>query len=253
MMNKKKSSAYHLLRYVVLGIIVVLSLLSMNFTRAAINKTHAVTGKSPAVVNKPRTAANTSHTTVIKHKPATSKDTTSPGVVVLGYNPTSKQSTTLKDTSGITPGYIGPKGIPAGTPIYFLDDQYVGVAPNIPSAEIESISVFKGPEAEKEYGPSGKNGVIKIYSKLYKATGKPAGDYFPLFTKDPHNKQSPKKFLWVIDGKKQETEPDYLKRGDVASMSVFKDDAATTALYDKDKQADYIVVIQTKKAADASK
>lgn len=202
MMNKKRSSRYHLLRYVVLGAIMGIAVLSLNFTRAIARAEKPA--KKLVVVTLPEDTAKPAVAPVPSAPvpppppppPAPVKGQAAPGVPPVPAAPPApripgeavpavppvppvpaapaapaapgKDVITMSSESG-----IHLRGSQAAPPLYFVDGANMGhQAPEwLRPEEIESISVFKGEHAV-EYGEDGKNGVIFIYTKGYNGSTK---------------------------------------------------------------------------------
>lgn len=198
MMNKKRSSRYHLLRYVVLGAVMGIAVLSLNFTKA-IAKTEksvkyiagitfskdtvkpAAVPAPPAPVPPPPPPAPPAP---VKGKgtpavPAVPAAPAVPGTAVPAVPAVPAAPTVF--TAVTAPGVPDPEVIelaaesimlkkpsPEHKPLVFLDG--VNMGHNMPEGlageDIQSISVFKGEHAAV-YGEDGKDGVIFIYTKGY--------------------------------------------------------------------------------------
>ncbi|PSL29815.1 M56 family metallopeptidase [Chitinophaga ginsengisoli] len=193
MMNKKRSSRYHLLRYVVLGAVMGIAVLSLNFTRAiagtekvakniaaiAFSKDTTAPAVAPVPPPPPPPAPVKGKRTPppppppVPAAPAAPAGTPAPVATPLPPAPPApgapvapvapnKDVVTLSSESGII--LRGGQGTAA--PLYFVDDVNVGhrVPDGLQPAEISSINVYKGEHAT-QYGEDGKNGVIFIYTK----------------------------------------------------------------------------------------
>jgi hypothetical protein len=191
MMNKKRSSRFHLLRYIVLGAIMGIAVLSLNFTRAiagtekiakniaAITFSKDTTKPAAAPVPPPPpppppTPVKGKRTPPPPPPPVPAAPAAAPAPVTTPLPPAppvpaapaapDKDVVTLSSESGI----FLRGGQNTAPPLYFIDDVNMGhQAPDgLRPEEIESISVFKGEHA-MQYGEDGKNGVIFIYTKGY--------------------------------------------------------------------------------------
>ncbi|SDH63142.1 M56 family metallopeptidase [Chitinophaga filiformis] len=191
MMNKKRSSRYHLLRYVVLGAIMGVAVLSLNFTKA-IARTEKVAKNIAAITF----SKDTTKPTVAPVAPVPPPPPPPPPAPVKGKKmppppppvPAVPAGTAVPAAPPV-PAVPAVPGVPAAPdehivepakqgitlrsqmtapPLYFVDGVNMGhQAPaDLRPEEIESISVFKGEHAV-QYGEDGKNGVIFIYTKGY--------------------------------------------------------------------------------------
>lgn len=191
MMNKKRSSRYHLLRYVVLGAIMGIAVLSLNFTKA-IARTERVAKNiaaitfskdttKPAVAPVPPVPPPPPPAPVKGKKtppppppvpaaPAGAAVPAAPAVPAVPAAPpvpavpaAPSEGVTMSSETGIT-----LRGSQTAPPLYFVDGINMGhqSPEGLRPEEIESISVFKGEHA-MQYGEDGKNGVIFIYTKGY--------------------------------------------------------------------------------------
>ncbi|MFV0267038.1 MAG: TonB-dependent receptor plug domain-containing protein, partial [Draconibacterium sp.] len=147
---------------------------------------------------------------------------------------------------------ITTKGnLKTGDPLYFIDGKRVTDTNKLDTDDIESISVLKGASATALYGSEiGKNGVILITTKSgAKSIGKqnakdsePAVSIVPVKAQESFNGKSP---LVILDGKEYKGEMnDIISPGDISSISVLKDEAATELYGDAAK--DGVIIIQTK-------
>lgn len=206
MMNKKRSSRYHLLRYVVLGAVMGIAVLSLNFSRA---------------IAKAETSA---HKLVNAFQEDTSKVKVPPPAAPLPPPPPPPPAPPVKGkgkgvkvpppppvppvpaapavapvpAAAAVPAPVGeelrlsvaenadaapadkPKIVLRGgangqaKPLYVIDDAVIGT--NLPEGminpeDISAINVLKGESATTIYGDAGKNGVVKIYTKGYNDGG----------------------------------------------------------------------------------
>ncbi|SHN77900.1 M56 family metallopeptidase [Chitinophaga sp. CF418] len=196
MMNKKRSSRYHLLRYVVLGAIMGIAVLSLNFTRA-IARTEMVAKNIAAITfskdtTKPAVAPAPVPPPPPPPPPAPVKGKAAPAVPPIPAAPAAPRipGEAVPVVPPVPPVPVAPaapvapgndvitltsesgislrRGQLTAPPLYFVDGVNVGhrSPEGLRPEEIESISVFKGEHAA-EYGEDGKNGVIFIYTKEY--------------------------------------------------------------------------------------
>lgn len=199
MMNKKRSSRYHLLRYVVLGAIMGVAVLSLNFTKA-IARTEKVAKNIAAITfskdtTKPAVAPvppvppppPPAPPAPVKGKkmppppppvpavPAGTAVPPVPPVPAVPAAPAAPAAPVAPDEHIAEPAKQGItlRSQMTAPPLYFVDGVNMGhQAPaDLRPEEIESISVFKGEHAV-QYGEDGKNGVIFIYTKGYNSDTK---------------------------------------------------------------------------------
>jgi TonB-dependent SusC/RagA subfamily outer membrane receptor len=235
MMNKKESSHYHLLRYLVLGGIVGITLLSLNVSRA--NNTHNISLTKDTVPKPPPPPPTPPPAPVPpppppappapevkqvkfpkpKHAPdAPKKDVENLEIV---DHPAEKGLTYRRNA-------VNADGTPVqGTPLYVLDGLSLGQnAPDIKAENIERISVLKDGAATQAYGEDGKNGVISIDTKAYSAKQKAEGNKIVVLS--DVKKEKGLAPLYYIDGKLA-TDLDKISPNDIESINVQKGDAAT--------------------------
>lgn len=201
MMNKKRSSRYHLLRYVVLGAVMGIAVLSLNFSRAiakAETSAHKlvnafqedtskvkvppppaplppppppppappVKGKGAKVPPPPPPAPPVPAAPAVAPAPAAAAAPTPAGEeLTLSVAENADAAATDKPKIVIRGGANGQ-----AKPLYLIDDAVIGT--NLPEGminpeDISSIHVLKGESATTIYGDAGKNGVVKIYTKGY--------------------------------------------------------------------------------------
>ena len=258
MMNKKESSHYHLLRYLVFGGIVGIVLLSLNVTRA--NNMHNIVAKlhfttdtvpppppppPPAPPVPPPPPPAVKQVKFAKPKPATApkpvpapkvEQVTQPQALLkaLPASPSGGKEILFEAVETVeNPSVIGltfrknavnPDGTPAdGSPMYIVDGVSKGRnSPDIKAEDIASISVVKD-DASKEYGEDAKNGIIIITSKEHAA--KENGEINRIVVKDPKNAKGATP-LYIVDGKRT-TNLEKLSPDDIESINVLKGESAT--------------------------
>ncbi|RIJ49519.1 hypothetical protein D1614_08250 [Maribellus luteus] len=141
------------------------------------------------------------------------------------------------------------ENLKTGDPLYFIDGKRVTDTNKLDTDDIESISVLKGASATALYGSEiGKNGVIFITTKsAAKSAGKqnakdsePAVSIVPVKAQESFDGKSP---LVILDGKEYKGEMNDISPGDISSISVLKDEAATELYGDAAK--DGVIIIQT--------
>lgn len=262
MMNKKKSSQYHLFRYLVLGGVVGIVLLSLNVSRANTRhsiavKLHLATDTLPkppappvAPVPPPPPPPPAKGVKSVPPAPpvppakvapvaapapaAAPAPVASPQKIII-TEPTAGKLEIVDDPAqkGLTfrRNAVNADGTPvSGSPVYIVDGVSFGhSAPNIKAEDIERISVLKDADAARVYGEDAKDGVILIQSKASTNKQKAEGshiivtaDTLKFVEKGPKNGKAP---LYYIDGKPA-TNIDKLSPNDIESVSVFKGDAA---------------------------
>ena len=129
-------------------------------------------------------------------------------------------------------------------PLYILDGKPISAkkAQQLKQEEIASINVIKGENAIKTYGKQAKNGVVVIISKKesQKIDLNKQQDNFKIRT--PQDQQP----LYVIDGEIVDEEVfNKLKDGDIQTINVLKDKAATDLYSEKAKHG--VIVVRTKR------
>ncbi|TWW00882.1 M56 family metallopeptidase [Chitinophaga pinensis] len=200
MMNKKRSSRYHLLRYVVLGAVMGIAVLSLNFSRAIAkaetsarvlaNAFQEDTSKvkvpppaaplppppppppAPPVKGKGKGVKVPPPPPPVPPVPAAAAAVPAPAAAPA---PAAKEELRLSvaenpDAPAAEKTSIVLRGDAQAKPLYVLDEMVIGT--NLPEGminpeDISAIHVLKGESATAIYGDAGKNGVVKIYSKGY--------------------------------------------------------------------------------------
>lgn len=184
MMNKKSSAKYNLLRYLVLGCVVVIALLSLNFSRAAFNahRDAAVNDTvppppaplSPEIPVPPPPPEKEGLTAVavppappapiITSMPAAPPPPPAPVKRKVAPPPPPKPPKPVMDT---LPAPTITVDDPRKPPLYVVDGVKRGLArpADIKADDIQSINVWKGEHAIQRYGSEGTNGVVEIYTK----------------------------------------------------------------------------------------
>jgi TonB-dependent SusC/RagA subfamily outer membrane receptor len=261
MMNKKKSSQYHLLRYFVLGTIVAVALLSLNISRAG-NKNNGPVKDTLGL--KKDTAVFTIKVDTLT--PSSGKNKVPPPPPpkppVAPPPPPAPPVAFPKPAVPPPPPPAPPKlpapvvtvdGAPgAGTPVYYIDGVSIGQnSPNVKSEDIASITVLKNADVAT-YGEGSQNGVIFIKTKV---DARPAININ--YNNNSNSNDSNKirvmvkdskmtKPLYIVDGKKiSNDEMTKISPDKIESISVLKDDAAIS-VYGKDG-ANGVIVVTTKK------
>ncbi|SEW22653.1 TonB-dependent outer membrane receptor, SusC/RagA subfamily, signature region [Chitinophaga sp. YR573] len=297
MMNKKKSSQYHLLRYLVLGSLVGIALLSLNISRAG-NKSKSTTdttGVNPTdelvltadtitVLSRDTLKKDTvyfmsakssvRHSVIFSDRLANA-DTTHPSSKKKGKNvvppvppvppppppapvpsvppvapvpppppaPGVRTITIVPDPAGtpspqpetITVTGYRTAAISAspgpGTPVYYVNGVSVGYNnPGIKSEDIRTVTVLNGPDAAP-YGEEGKHGMVFIDTKESMTNNQVRKINVGTNSVIVPNGNP----LYVVDGKiiSDNKELKKYSANEIESMSVLKDDAATSK-YGKD-------------------
>jgi len=179
MMNQKRSAKYNLLRYLVLGCVVVTALLSLNFSRAAFygKQITIVTDTVPAPPPPQQVVAPVPPQQPVKGKPVAPPVPVAPGDVPVPPPPP------VPVAPGEKPVPPPPPPPPskvvmvnvlsadqANPPLYFVDGVNKGHAKpaDLKQEDIESMYVWKDEEAIQRYGESGRNGVVQFFTKSYK-------------------------------------------------------------------------------------
>ncbi|MBW8683099.1 M56 family metallopeptidase [Chitinophaga rhizophila] len=197
MMNKKRSSRYQLVRYAVLGAIIGIAVLSLNFTRAAVKAETSArhitalvlpydTVKPAPVIftapppPPPAPPAPAPAARQMKGKPVPPPPPPQPIVEEIRMEPV----TTPMPASalGALVEDMEERPLPGGgvairkanpevkmRPVFYVDDVHYGLeAPaNLNTNDISSVNVLKGETAVKLYGSEAKDGAVLIYTKAY--------------------------------------------------------------------------------------
>ncbi|HEU4555932.1 MAG TPA: TonB-dependent receptor plug domain-containing protein [Chitinophaga sp.] len=171
MMNSKRSAKYNMLRYVVLGSIVAIALLSLNYSRAAF--------KQKQTANVKNTMAADTIATPAPPPPPPAPEAT--GKIPPPPPPPSPSSKSMPAPAPVPPP--PPPPVPDTVPapkislknfkgILFIDGVRTenSALERLDKGDIESVNVWKGDEAVKRYGKDGKNGVLFITTKKGKQT-----------------------------------------------------------------------------------
>lgn len=203
MMNKKRSSRYHLLRYVVLGAVMGIAVLSLNFSRAIakaetsanklVNAFQEDTSKvkvpppaaplppppppppAPPVKGKGKGEKVPPPPPPVPPVPAAPAVAPVPAAAAAPA-PAGKELRLSVAENADAAATDKPKIVLRGgangqaKPLYVIDDAVIGS--NLPEGminpeDISSIYVLKDESATTIYGDAGKNGVVKIYTKGY--------------------------------------------------------------------------------------
>lgn len=186
MMNQKRSAKYNVLRYLVLGCVVAVALLSLNFSRAAFNGSRfiivtdtvpplppVVAPAAPAVPGMPVMEAPVPPPTPAAPgdavmppppppPPVPTGEMRAPSLPPVPPVPPAPKRTLSKDTS--TPPVIT---LTSSSPLYIVDGvkRGHGMPRNVKEENIASMHVWKGEDAIKRYGEDGRFGVVEIITK----------------------------------------------------------------------------------------
>ncbi|MGF6927778.1 TonB-dependent SusC/RagA subfamily outer membrane receptor [Chitinophaga sp. W2I13] len=255
MMNSKKSSRYQMARYLVLGLLVGGTVLSLNYTKApSVNPLALVIVKDtvppspPAPPLPPPPPAPPKIKVAKPTPPAKVKEVPAPEVKLSG-------SMTLR---GIDP---------ANAPLYIIDGKVAESIEGIDPNRIEAINVLKDGSATSLYGTRGKNGVILVTMKGTETVkGKGSDDKLSEVTVEGYgekkggrplegkviglgsNNAFPADALIVVDGKKvTHEEAAAIPPGVIQSVDVVK---GGKAVYKGTPQPGGIIYINTKANAD---
>lgn len=193
MMNKEKSSRLHLSRYALLGCVVCVAVLSLNFTKAGNAAVDNVVKEVRIALDMPVAKPDTVPAAPKKDYIVTESRVASTGKVIRRDSVAIVSGQSLKGTvTGIRISsdsfrtvndskipkevmLIGPRGYdPANQPLFIVDGEpaehgsnaLTGINPN----DIESISVLKDASAAAIYGLAAKNGVVIVTTKKGKKT-----------------------------------------------------------------------------------
>jgi len=181
MMNQKRSAKYNLLRYLVLGCVVVTALLSLNFSRAAFygKQITIVADTVPPPPPPPSVVAPVPPQKPVKGKPVAPPVPVAPGDVPVPPPPPPPVPVAPGEKPVPPPPPPPPSKVvmvdvlsadQANPPLYFVDGVNKGHAKpaDLKQEDIESMYVWKDEEAIQRYGENGRNGVIQLFTKGYK-------------------------------------------------------------------------------------
>lgn len=193
MMNQKRSAKYNLLRYLVLGCVVAIALLSLNFSRAAFNGKRitvmADTVPSPTPTVAPVAPAAPGEP--LKEVPAVPPVPATPGELPAPAPPPPPPAPVKLSEKPLPPVPPAPPAKPAAAkhireisvyvdtvphldpsikPIYFVDGVKRGntMPADLDKDDIESMHVWKSVDAVQRFGPEAKDGAIEIFTKKKK-------------------------------------------------------------------------------------
>ncbi len=158
-------------------------------------------------------------------KNAVKADAAQEKIIVIGHGSMDKDSI-KSDISNKNITIISYKGdnTDGNNPLVILDGkEYIGNLENLNPETIESISVLKDKESISRYGEKGKNGVIVVTSKNTDAT----------------------KPLIILDGKEYLKDINEINPESIESISVLKDEKATSQYGEKGKNG--VILITSKK------
>jgi bla regulator protein blaR1 len=178
MMNQKRSAKYNLLRYLVLGCVVVIALLSLNFSRAAFHGKQ-ITIVADTVPAPPPPPVPLAPVAPEKKVPLAPPVPEAPGKVPVpapppppvpappGEKPVPPTPPTPPSKKVVLDLHAAD---PANPPLYFVDGVNQGNTKplELKEEDIEAIYVWKDEKAIQRYGENGRNGVIQIFTKAYK-------------------------------------------------------------------------------------
>jgi hypothetical protein len=202
MMNKKKSSRYHLVRYVVLGTVIGIALISLNFTRAENKPAFMTDTFSDTRISSQQVSDGQQRQHVVSLQHSLRTDTTFPAPPAPPVPP-APPAPPVPPVSPATPGLPPMPAAPlppsppteplsgnvsgitvtssssggaltikrSGSdiaPLIVLNNGIIGhIMPAIDPVDIASINILKGESAISEYGDAAKGGVIKIITKEF--------------------------------------------------------------------------------------
>lgn len=232
MMNSKKSSRYQMARYLVLGLLVGGTVLSLNYTKApSVNPFISVKDTVPPPPPPP--ALPPAPPKVKEAKPTPPPPPPPPRV---------------KEVPAPPPPQKGPsltlRGIdPSKAPLYIIDGKAAESIEGIDPNSIEAIDVLKDKSATALYGDRGKNGVIRVTLKKPGVTVVPIKASGVLVRGNSFS--ASEGVLLVVDGKEMtKEEVDAIPSSDIKSVNVYKGSKST--LYKGKPQPNGVVVISTK-------
>ncbi|SEW54873.1 M56 family metallopeptidase [Chitinophaga arvensicola] len=261
MMNSKKSSRYQVARYLVLGLLVGGTVLSLNYTKATsvipfANVKDTVpppppsapkTPPPPPKAPKPPKDAKLAPPTVVKDV------VLPPPVIVKDPVPRGNALTLRVDD-------------PSKAPLYVVDGKVVPSIESISPNGIESINVLKDQSAVAIYGERGRNGVIQVTTKKGAITVvpvqlsdlgsdtankitislKPQGQVIGYGGNNNGKGQGiPAGVLVVVDGKETSREAaNAIPPGEIKTVNVLKGGSAT--MFKGKPQPNGVILITTK-------
>jgi hypothetical protein len=245
MMNKKRSSHFHVLRYLFLLPVIVLGALMVTSSQGQSTRTENKMQESTHVKHRKDTSITFSVKKVATHSPG--NDTISsfaPSVAPAHFN--------VPDSA---------------KPLIIINNKVMKnrsaigkVSPN----EIDSVVVIKDhiPLLIEQYGQNAKNGIIKIYTKKYKISptsvqskskgGKDKAPDLLVFTPRNNNDTAIDKPLYIVDGQLVESDDfEKLNPKNIYSISVLKGEQAGKFYGAKGKSG--VILIVTKANAGTSR
>lgn len=252
-MNSKKSSRYQMARYLVLGLMVGGTVLSLNYTKAPSVHPFANVIVKDTVPPPPPAPP--------KAPPPPKVEQVTKGVPKPPPPPKVEQvkKTPLKVTKDtVAPGQKGNvltlRGVdPDKAPLYIVDGSPVESIEGIAPDGIESISVLKNKSATAIYGSRGKNGVILVTTKkngerLTAPVRDTAGTIRVIGYRTDNNNSAqslPAGALLVVDGKEvSREEASSISASSIKSVNVYKGSKAT--IYKGKTHPEGVVMITTK-------
>lgn len=238
MMNKKHSSRYHLLRYVVSGMIVGGIVLSLNYSKAGV-----------AFGNIPAVGADTIPGVIMPPSPP-------PPPAPAPAPPPPPAPPAPKAPSAMGIGMKLKKGTPR--PMIIIDgkEQPYEMMEKMNPDEIQSVSVFKDTDEMRKQYKDAKNGVVIIVTKKAAAQIE-AQKTKPTITLRRNNvlgqDNSLDSVLFIIDGvKASKTEIDRMDHSTIESMNVLKGESATSLYGSGGKHGVILVTTKVNKNKDTT-
>lgn len=250
MMNSKKSSRYQMARYLVLGLMVGGTVLSLNYTKApSLHPFASVIVKDTVPPPPPAPPKAPPPPKVQEVKKGIPKPPPPPKAEQVKMAP----PVITKDT--VAPGQTGTvlrlsNVDPDKAPLYIVDGSPVESMEGISPDGIESINVLKDKSATAIYGPRAKNGVILVtMKKSGESLAAPVKDTVRvtghLSVKNVGAQTLPAGVTMVVDGKKvTREEANSIPANSIKSVNVYKGGKAT--FYKGEPHPEGVVVITTK-------
>lgn len=240
MMNSKKSSRYQIVRYLVLGLLVGGTVLSLNYTKVPaalhlVTVTDTVPPPKKAKVLAPP-ATDVKGKTPKETPPAKDNEP----IVVTGYKTPAAPAVTVVTTGGVKM-----------EPVYLVNGKQVSKAEldAIKPSDIATINVVKDPTPEmkenltKEYGQKASNGIVFVQLKQ-------SPNVIGVAVRGGKTTSTiPDDVLVVVDGvpRSKGKGVNDIPPNDIESITVLKNEGATALYGDAGKNG--VIVVTTKEGS----
>lgn len=266
MMNSKKSSRYQIVRYLVLGLLVGGTVLSLNYTKVpAALHLRSITDTIPPVSGYAKTPPSSGKNVKPKTPQKAGVVKFPPPVIVSGYKTPGPQNAPVVKFPPpvIVAGHKtpGPQTVTVVTtggvkmePVYVVNGKQMSKAEldAIKPSDIATINVVKDPTPEmkenltKEYGQKASNGIVFVQLK------QPSNATGITIRSGKANSTVPDDVLVVVDGvaRPKGKSINDIPPNDIESITVLKNEGATALYGDAGKNG---VILVTTKAGHGAK